>query len=428
MGYSRARSIPGWMLCACLSLVQPASSQDSLTAFKAGDTASFPMKACNTEGHGHGVPAAGWNFVWENDSIVPAAPTDEEYTQGLQFGYRFRPDQQPRLLARPMGAICRWLAAASDADHQALRGAGSLFIGQHIFTPGDGDSPTLVDDDRPYAAWLYLGARLEVAQPFTSKFAKTGLFHTFELQVGTLGPRAQGEWVQNHFHELIGSDPLLGWGNGLSNEWGIQGLYKIRALAHKWTGRMAQADATVGADVNIGTIQILGGGGANFRLGRNLSDPVAEPLGPTFEGAGINRAGLAAPDVSEPNGCLDGRWIFAIKECYVYVGVSGRATAFDAFLDGGMFNGGHSVDRDPFTYDWSWGARLRWSRFQFDYTAVNRSREFSPLPAMSQSRDGKHKYGAVNVRCFAPIGSDTKRWDLVCPAFFLLLLGAVAAQ
>lgn len=426
MGDSRARFVLRWMLCACLSLVQPAFAQDTLSAFKGGDTADFPMKACNTEGHIHRVPAAGWNFVWENDSIVPSAPADEEYTQGLQFGYRFRPDQEPKWLARPMGAICRWLAAASDAGHRDLLGAGSIFIGQHIFTPGDGDSLTLVDDDRPYAAWLYLGARLEVLQPFVSKFAKTGLYHSFELQVGTLGPRAQGGWVQNHFHKLIGSDALLGWDNQLENEWGIQGLYKVRAVVHQWPGRVA--DATVGADVNIGTIQILGAASANFRLGRNLSDPVSEPLGPIIKGAAMNPAGMVAPDVSEPNGCLNGRWIFAIKECYVYVGVTGRATAFNAFLDGGMFNGGHSVDRDPFTYDWTWGARLRWSRFQFDYTVVNRSREFSPVPDMTQSRDGKHNYGAVNVRCFAPIGADTKRWDLVCPAFFTLLLGAVAAQ
>jgi lipid A 3-O-deacylase len=401
-------------------------AQETLREFTAGESPDHPMRDCNTTPNRSGVPAAGWNFVWENDTAVSDAPTDEEYTQGLQFGYRFRPDQQPRWLGRPMGWICRGISAASNEDHRDLYGAGSVFIGQHLFTPGDGDARGLIPDDRPYAAWLYLGTRLEVAQPFEGKFARSGLFHSFELQVGTLGPRAKGEWVQNEFHSLIGSDPLLGWNNQLSDEWGVQAFYKVRALAGKWSGSRIEADVTVTSEVGLGTVQILAGTGGVFRVGRNLGDPVADTLGPrVLESTRDVEGARAAPAQRE---CLGGRGIFAIKECYAYVGVNGRATAFNAFLDGGMFEGGHRVDREPFTYDLLWGARLRWSRFQLDYTAVTSSREFSPVPAQTQSRDGKHRFGAVNVRCFAPVDENMRRWDLVCPGFFTVLLGLVAAQ
>jgi lipid A 3-O-deacylase len=401
-------------------------AEETLREFAAGNPTDHPMRDCNTAPGRSGVPAAGWNFVWENDTAVPDAPTDEEYTQGLRFEYRFRPDEQPRWLGRPMGRICRWIAAASNPDHRDLYGAGSVFIGQHLFTPGDGDARGLILDDRPYAAWLYLGTRLEVAQPFEGRFARSGLFHSFELQVGTLGPRAKGEWVQNEFHSLIGSDPLLGWNNQLSDEWGVQGFYKIRALAGKWPGSRIEADVTVTSEVGLGTVQILAGTGGVFRVGRNLGDPVADLLGPRI--LRVDRAIGGERARSELHGCLAGRGIFAIKECYAYVGVQGRVTAFNAFLDGGMFEGGHRVDREPFTYDLLWGARLRWSRFQLDYTAVTSSREFSPVPAQTQSRDGKHRYGAVNVRCFAPVDQHMRRWDLVCPGFFTVLLGLVASQ
>jgi lipid A 3-O-deacylase len=413
------------VIYTCTVFVQTASAHDELHAFNAGKTSDFPMRDCNTASEGKGVPASGWNFVWENDSVVPNDPTDQQYTQGLQFGYRFRPDQTPKLLGVPMGRLCRWISAHSEDKHREFFGAGSIFIGQHLFTPGNRSTTTLIPDDRPYAAWLYLGTRLEIAQPFKGDFAKSGLFHSFELQVGTLGPRANGEWVQNNFHKLIGSDAYDGWDNQLPNEWGIQGFYNVRARLKKWSFRTAEADVSVNSELGLGTIQVLASAGSVFRFGKNLGDPVAEKLVPTF--FDMKPAVALAPPTSDANECANRRWL-RIKECYVFVGVTGRATAFNAFLDGGMFEGGHSVDRDPFTYDWLYGFRARWSRFQFDYTVVNRSREFSPLPDDPLAGNGRHKYAAFNVRCFASIDSTQKRWDLACPGFFTVLVGLVAAQ
>lgn len=412
-------------VCLCTVCVQTAFAQDTLSAFNAGKTSDFPMKDCNTASEGKGVPAAGWNFVWENDSVLPSDPTDQQYTQGIQIGYRFRPDHTPQLLGIPMGRLCKWISAHSDDGHGDLFGASSIFIGQHLFTPGNRRMTTLIPDDRPYAAWLYLGTRLEIAQPFKGKFAKSGLFHSFELQVGTLGPRANGEWVQNNFHKLIGSDAYDGWDNQLPNEWGVQGFYNVRALVNKWSIGKAEADVSVNSELGLGTIQVLASAGSVFRFGKNLSDPVAEPLHPTFLNSKPGAADTAP--AGEGNECANRRWL-RIKECYVFVGVTGRATAFNAFLDGGMFEGGHSVDRDPLTYDWLYGFRARWSRFQFDYTVVNRSREFSPVPDDPLAGNGRHKYAAFNVRCFASIDSKQKRWDLACPGFFTLLVGLVAAQ
>jgi lipid A 3-O-deacylase len=407
-------------MCLALCVSQPGIAAD-LAAFMAADKTVYPMKDCNSSANDRGIPDAGWNLTWENDTAIPADQTDRNYTQGLQLAYRFRPDEQPGWLARPMGAVCRWLSGLSDPSHRRLLGAGSVFIGQHMFTPDDTDETDLIPDDRPYAAWLYVGSRLEFAQPYTGRFATTGLFHSFELQVGTLGPRAQGEWVQNNFHKLIGSDPVMGWDNQLPNEFGAQFHYKVRALLRKWPlGTVAETDIITSTELGLGTIQVFGGAGGTFRLGRNLGDPVVDQLTPTLAAVGST--------TRDENGCANGRGIFAIKECYLFVGINGRATAFNAFLDGGMFNGGHSVDREPFTYEWMWGARLRWSRFQLDYTAVNRSREFSPDPVATASNHGRHKYGAVNARCFAPLDGEKGRTDLICPGFFTLLFGLIAAQ
>jgi lipid A 3-O-deacylase len=386
---------------------------------------SVDMSDCKSiEGaESSGVPSEGWNFVFENDvlAVVPDK-TDEGYTQGLQFGYRFRPDKQPAWLSRPMEAVCRAVARVSDSDHRDLIGTGSLFIGQHLFTPGDIENPQPIPDDRPYAAWLYVGTRLEVLQPLRESGFPRGLFHSFELQLGTRGPRAAGEWAQRNVHRLINDDDEpLGWDNQLPNEIGVQGRYTLRALAGHQPLGWLEMDGSAALDIGLGTVQGYGELSALVRLGRNLTDPVAGLLGPKI----LKEKKLV--EDTEPS-CLGGARRFAIKECYLYVGVAGRATAFNQFLDDTPFAGGPNVDREPLTHDVFWGVRLRWRRFEWNYTAVRRSREFSPVPMSAQNPRGEHEYGSVNVRCIAPIDYGESRVDFACPVFFSVLLGAVALQ
>ena len=110
-----------------------------------------------------------------------------------------------------------------------------------------------------------------------------------------------------------------------------------------------------------------------------------------------------------------------IYECNFYLRTNGRATAFNAFLDGTMFHGGHSVDRDPFYYDLAAGFTLRFKHVALNYEFVRRSREFSPVPPTASNRDGHHDYGAIRIDCL-----DNMNW--ACPAFFVGLLGTLFMQ
>jgi lipid A 3-O-deacylase len=408
------------------------------------ESASYGMADCNTGIEDISIPLPGWQFTWENDSIISPRPSDDYYTQGMQFGYRIRPDAQADWLSKPMAAICRWVASGK---HPMLVGAGSVFLGQQFFTPFDLSDPDPIPDDRPYAGWLYLGARLELAQPFKSaddaegKVGLHGLHHTFEMQVGVLGPPAQGEWVQREWHEVLdtfGIDAVVprGWDNQIPTQVGLQARYKGRALLYANTlgATNWQVDATGNGELDLGTVMVAGGVGGTIRFGRNLGDPVTDQIRPSIalkSDDPTDRTKSFSDRVQknlkaqreEGHGCL--AWL-AIDECYVFVGAIGRVVAFNAFLDGPIGYDRSTVDKERATYDYTWGARLRWSRLVFDYTAVERSREFSPVPALTADPDGKHGFGSLNLRCVAPISPQDGRIDLVCPSVFGILVGLLA--
>lgn len=363
-----------------------------------------------------GSTRGDWYLVWENDAVAAFSGSDEFYTQGIRLGYDFAQNQAPRFIERQASWLCRFSAKLDIGGTSSDRTwTSGVYLGQHMFTPGDISVAELIPDDRPYAAWLYVGERFGIRN-IIEKDRKTN-YHAFDFQVGLVGPKAQGEWVQREFHELIGdSDVPMGWDNQLPDEPEVFASYRFtrRNMLTRPSSGWLEADAMLTYEVGLGTLQGYVEPGVTLRIGHALGDPPFANLGP--------REPLAAlADEGETSRCLDGPGIFRIEECFMFARVTGRATGWNVFLDGTWSRDSHSVDRDPFYYDWSVGFRLRWRAFELDYEFVRRSREFSPVPASGENRDGHHDYGSVNAHCRENVG-----W--VCPTFFGILLGLVAAQ
>lgn len=90
----------------------------------------------------------------------------------------------------------------------------SFHIGQDIYTPNDKTTLTPIVGQRPYNAWLYMGMTYQIeAEDFDSLFS-------FKFDVGSRGPRALGEDVQNNLHDLINVPKALGWDSQTKNEYG----------------------------------------------------------------------------------------------------------------------------------------------------------------------------------------------------------------
>jgi hypothetical protein len=310
------------------------------------------------------APAAAGNYTlqFENDRI---ANTDRHYTTGWRLNW-----VSDRAADSPLWAKNLLDRLYPLADLRA--GRVGLAAGQNIFTPEDTNARDLVNDDRPYAGWLYGGisAHAETRRTFANMPLDT--LDTVELDVGVVGPLALGEQVQNGFHDLIGVSRSKGWNNQLDNEPGIMFIAERRWRPQSASLGRVSADVIPHVGVSLGNVMTLANAGATVRLGQDLDVDFGPPhVRPTL-------SGLAAVA-----GGTEFAW-------YIFAGAEGRLVARNIFLDGNTFASSHSVDKKPFVADIQTGFAIVFNDVRLAFTHVFRTREF----------DGQRRadrYGAASV-------------------------------
>ena len=298
-----------------------------------------------------------WNvgLVVENDLT---ADTDKNYTSGIRLNW-ISPDltryKDSELLPDWSLPLINALPLINDPGLQ--RNVG-IAIGQKIFTPEDILSNQLIEDDRPYAGWLYL------SMAFYSKSVTT--LDTFELQLGIVGPAALGREAQNSIHRFRGLDEANGWSHQLENEPGIVFLYE-----RKWRALEAALGNGLGTDLithggaAVGNVSTYANAGLEWRFGWHL---------PTDFGTSLIRPG---GDATGPTNANDPRFSndqrFGI---YAFGAVTGRLVLRDIFLDGNSFASSHSVDKEYFVSDLIVGGSVIIQGVKLSYAHVFRGKEF----------------------------------------------------
>ena len=152
-------------------------------------------------------------FHYENDHNMKrlAGPSDRRYTAGIVGEVTWQPCWADRLVARMPGA-CRFGPA---------RGGVGVTFGDLLFTPEATGRTDVVEDDRPYAAYVYAGM-------FLQRRNRRILDH-LQLDVGGVGPSMGGERLQNEVHQFGGYVLSEGWQNQLDDELTVQTY-----LRRKW--------------------------------------------------------------------------------------------------------------------------------------------------------------------------------------------------
>lgn len=307
----------------------------------------------------------------END-VYNGTGADGDYTNGLLLSYL-----SP--LVREKDHPARWVADRLPfLTSRHLRYGISL--GHNIYTPENTFARTRVTTDRPYAGWLYLGFSLlnydgpdGSTDDGTRLSGDLGMMQSLVLDLGMVGPLAQGERMQNDWHTLFGFPNANGWDHQLGNEPGVnltyQRLWRLSFAEHLDTALEFDVMPRLGGA--LGNVATYGAAGATFRVGTGLDRDFGPPrIRPLLTGSGYFAGG----------GGLDG---------YAFIGVEGRAVIRDIFLDGNSFGGGHSLEKHHFVGDIQGGVVLTWGNFRLSYTRVY----VSPQARGSES----HQFGAVSL-------------------------------
>ncbi len=300
-----------------------------------------------------------WSVQVEND--VFGTSTDRFYTNGLQFNYIQR------------DKTITWLEKLVDKLPLFVRtdnkGRGYAF-GQKMFTPEDTQSTELIENDRPYAGWLYGSASVASLMKNTAEYRK---INAVEFTLGIVGPSSLGEQAQNGFHDLIGVPHANGWDNQLRDELGLVVTYVRKSEHFSYMKNSLEYSWSPHKVLALGNVYTYAGGGVMVRFGKNLRNDIGPPnISPGFPGNAFF------------NPTKEG------SSWYLFAGVEGRVMARNIFLDGNTFKDSHSVDKKTLVFDLQYGLAYQRGKIRISYSQVLRSKEF-------YGQKDESLFGAVNI-------------------------------
>lgn len=327
-----------------------------------------------------------FNVYFENDLF---GETDQDYTNGLRFSW-VSPDLSSYETDK---RLPNWLLEANDFLHffhdQGLlqrcsikreqRRSGNCLsrnlvvsLGQTIYTPQDINATALVEDDRPYAGYLYTSFGYHTRSDLK--------LDTIEFSLGIVGPSSLAENAQDFIHDLRGFEKFKGWDNQLSDELAIGMLYEHKQRLYKQYifNSKLQHDFIGHAGVSLGNVATHINTGFEYRVGLYLPDD--------FGTSSVRPGGdSASPGRSDPR--LRPNFIRGV---HLFLAVDGRLVAHDIFLDGNTFKESHSVRKEPAVADIALGINFITGRWRYSYAQVWRTKEFKGQPH-------SHEYGSVTI-------------------------------
>jgi len=291
----------------------------------------------------------------ENDALAKAG--DDDYTQGLRISL-----DATRAVLWQRTPLWRDLRDCDrDAGSDAPCRRTTLFIGQNLYAPYPITIATPQPGERPYAAWLYAG--------LAAKRAGVRRLDTLEVQVGTTGRAAIGEWIQSRWHALpcVGAPQPRGWSHQVRPVPGIVGVVlswdqKVALEARTDSGRgWIWADVVPGFRAAIGNVHANVQGSAAFRLGYNLQRNWQDRIGPTV---------LVASRT--PTAAAGSRTAWA----GVFAAAHTRLVAWNALLQHTTYSPMPSLDTRRAVSDIEAGFEGGWKRLAVGYRLVRRSPEY----------------------------------------------------
>jgi lipid A 3-O-deacylase len=224
---------------------------------------------------------------FEND-LISYANTDRYFTNGICFD-----------LQAPWIGRSAFQKLMIPYRHKAFV-TYNLSMVTDMYTPTDTRVEPTLNNDRPYASYLYFGFRKSTADQLRQFKITT------ELDLGYIGPYSPGSYMQTLVHKAFPTNDIpLGWETQINTDV----IINYSLLAQKALVANKNFTLLASLDVKAGTLQTSSGAGLQLQAGK------AEPV-----------FGLTENE-AWPN-----------TEYYFFAKTYINFVAYNALLQGGMFN------------------------------------------------------------------------------------------
>ncbi len=268
-------------------------------------------------------------IISDND-LYTSSVYDKYYTNGLEFFYRYM---------------------NQNSNEKIQKRITEFRFGQYVYNPQTRNGDDVNRNDRPFAGYLFVEAGRNL-------FYKNESVLKTNLQLGYVGPNALGEEMQRAFHDVFGYKRVYGWQNQIKNALAIQAnlVYSKKILS---TISNQTVDFHAQSELNVGTIWDAVNIGVLARIGIKKLVPVYDS---NLHGAAINVDSKAYKDQSE---------------FYFYINPNLNYQAYDATIQGSMFNDNSPVTYDliPFRFQGEAGFKFRKNHWNLSYSFLYRGKE-----------------------------------------------------
>ncbi|WP_397446891.1 lipid A deacylase LpxR family protein [Polaribacter sp. R77954] len=260
------------------------------------------------------------SLVTDND-LYTSVNRDRYYTSGVFINYRYLTKLKNNNLEK---RIVTWK------------------IGHKMYTPHKPIVEILSQHDRPFAAYLFGSFGIKRV------YKKNKILNT-SIQIGVIGPNAQGYEVQNFIHKMYGYREVTGWKHQIKNAFGLNFGTEYVYFLGKDVANVLDAFWVVSG--NLGTVQTDISSGFNFRF--------------SFTPMQTLKNSIAFNTHLNDDSTKYTRGI----ESFFYFKPTLRYAMYDATLQGSFLNTGSVVTKElvPFVFDMELGFKFTANRFNFGY-------------------------------------------------------------
>ncbi len=284
-----------------------------------------------------------FGFISDNDVYV-SATQDQYYSNGLTLQYQFLSKTPSEKLVKKMY---------------------TFQLGHYLYTPYSGNVPNIANQDRPFAGYLFADFGI-------TKFYKNESAFKITYQLGILGPSSQAESLQKWYHKMVGMYTPAGWAYQIQDQLGaninLTYLKNVGYTSNKQLDFNAFAEAKVGTIFNELTLGFVS------RIGFKTLNPIFNSV--------LFNSNIGNEKTDNP-----------LKEVYFFIKPQLSYVAYNATIQGSLFN-----DNSPLTFDAkpikaSVQLGLKWAskRFNYGYAITYLSK------AVANNRVTGHKYGTITM-------------------------------